>query len=82
MNLNADGQLQLYDFLSQQSVEVKVETPIVLSEVQRSLSSHATADYLLMGNFVEAVAVGQTLQFILHLYILQELLNTQQKFRF
>ena len=59
MNLNADGQLQLYDFLRQQTVEVQVETPIVLSEVQKSLSSHAIADYLLMDNFVEAVAVGQ-----------------------
>lgn len=36
-----------------------METPIVLSEVQKSLSSHAIADYLLMDNFVEAVAVGQ-----------------------
>ncbi|XP_033642632.1 putative oxidoreductase YteT [Asterias rubens] len=56
LNLNADGQLQLYDFLRQQTVEVQVETPIVLSEVQKSLSSHAIADYLLMDNFVEAVA--------------------------
>ncbi|XP_022101607.1 uncharacterized protein LOC110985124 isoform X2 [Acanthaster planci] len=56
INLNAKGEVQLYDFLSQQTIDVGIDFPSSAS-VRRSVMGHDIADFCLIDNFVHAVAM-------------------------